>query len=99
LNAWKRLIVKTSFETAGSLVLSSLDLALCLAALLLSFVFRAASAYIIFTVILPPLLLVTLVYAVVDFAKYDRRKQAVASLLLTLPTLVVQVWLYRNLDL
>ncbi|MHB8218583.1 MAG: hypothetical protein ACYDDS_21130 [Candidatus Sulfotelmatobacter sp.] len=87
-----------STKTAGSLILSCLDLALCLAALLLGFVFRAAGAYVLFTVVLPPLLLITLVYAVVDFANYDRRKQA-TSLLLMLPTLAVQIWFYRNLDL
>lgn len=86
-------------KTAGSLVLSCLDLALCLAALLLAFVFRAASAYVIFSVVLPPLLLITLVYAVVDLFSRHRRRQALASLLLMLPTLAVQIWFYRILDL
>ncbi len=88
-----------STKTAGSLILSSLDLALCLAALLLGFVFRTAGTYVLFTAVLPPLLLITLVYAVVDLSHWERRKQAVASLPLMLPILAVQVWFYRNLDL
>ena len=91
--------MKMSTRTAGSLILSCLDLALGLAALLLGFVFRAAGAYVLFTVVLPPLLLITLVYPVVDLSNYVRRRQAVASLVLMLPTLAVQIWSYRNLDL
>ncbi len=91
--------MKLSTSTAGSLILACLDLALCLAALLLGFVFRAAGAYVLFTVVLPPLLLITLVYVVIDLSKWERRKQALASLLLMLPTLAVQIWFYRNLDL
>jgi hypothetical protein len=91
--------VKMSTKTAGSLILSCLDLALCLAALLLAYVFRTAAAFVLFTVVLPPLLLITLVYAVIDLANSERRKQAAASLLLTLPALVVQIWFYRTLDL
>ena len=72
---------------------------LCLAALLLGFVFRAAGAYVLFTVVLPPLLLIALVYAAVDLSNYVRRKQAVASLVLMLPALAVQIWFYRNLNL
>ena len=84
---------------ARSLILSCLDLALCLTALLLGFVFRTVGAYVLFTVVLPPLLLITLAYAVVDLSNSERQKQAVAPLLLMLPSLAVQIWFYRNLDL
>ena len=93
------IIVKVSTTKAGSLILSCIDLTLCLAALLLGFVFRTPAAYVLFTVILPPLLLITFVYAVVDLSSRGRRRQALASLLLMLPTLAVQIWFYRNLDL
>ena len=62
-------------------------------------VFKTSVAFVLFTVVIPPLLLITVVYAVVDLLNSDRRKQAVASLLIMLPALAVQIWFYRNLDL
>ena len=83
---------------AGSLLLSCFDLALCLSALLLGFVFKSALAFVLFTVILPACLLITVIYLIVDFVS-QRSKQAMAALLLLLPTLAVQIWFYRTLDL
>ena len=83
---------------AGSLLLSCFDLALCLSALLLGFVFKSAPAFVLFTVILPVCLLITVIYLIVDFVS-QRSKQAMAALLLLLPTLAVQIWFYKTLDL
>ncbi len=84
---------------AGSLLLSCFDLALCLSALLLGFVFKSAPAFVLFMMdILPVCLLVTVVYLIVDFVS-QRFRQATAAVLLLLPTLAVQIWFYRTLDL
>ena len=90
--------MKLTTKVAGSLIFSFLDLALCLSALLLGFIFKSASAFVLFTVFLPPLLLITLVYSVIDFLG-KRSRQASAALLLFLPTLAVQILFYRSLDL
>jgi hypothetical protein len=91
--------LQTCIKTAGSLILSCLALTICLAALLLGFVFKAASSFVLFTVILPPLLLITSAYAVVDLFTPERRKQAFAALILILPIFALLIWFYRNLDL
>jgi hypothetical protein len=82
----------------GSLLLSCFDLALCLSGLLLAFVFRSAMAFVLFTAVLPVCLLLTVIYLLVDFVT-ERSRQAMAALLILLPTLAVLIWFYRNLDL
>jgi len=49
-------------------------------------------------VVLPVCLLLTVVYVAIDLAG-GRLKQAAAAVALLLPTLAVQIWFYRNLDL
>jgi hypothetical protein len=90
----------TVTKFAGSLLLSCFDLVLCLSALLLGLVFKSAPAFVlfIFWVVLPVCLLITVIYLVVDFVS-QRSKQAMAALLLLLPTLAVQIWFYKSLDL
>ena len=55
-------------------------------------------AFVLFTVILPVCLLITVIYLIVDFVS-QRSRQAMAALLLLLPTLAVQIWFYETLDL
>jgi hypothetical protein len=86
-------------KALGSLVLSGLDLVLCISALLLGFIFRSGWSFILFTIVLPACLLVTLVYLVLDFVLGRSRKQLATALLLLLPTIATQIWFYRNLDL
>jgi hypothetical protein len=52
----------------------------------------------IFWVVLPVCLLIIVIYLAVDFVS-QRFKQAMAALLLLLPTLAVQIWFYKTLDL
>lgn len=82
----------------GSLVLSCFDLAVCVLALFLAFALKSAAAFVLFTVVIPICLLITLFYLAVDLAR-GRSRQAIAALLLSLPTIAVQIWFYRNLDL
>lgn len=79
-------------------MLSCADLVLCLSALLLAFVFKSDLAVILFMVVLPVCLLLTVVYVAIDLAG-GRLKQAAVAVALLLPTLVVQIWFYRNLNL
>ena len=62
------------------------------------FCFKSALAFVLFTVILPVCLLITVIYLIVDFVS-RRSRQATAALLLLLPTLAVQIWFYRTLHL
>jgi hypothetical protein len=86
-------------ETAGSLVLSCIDLALGLFALLLTLAARSGAAFVLFAVVLPPFLLATLTYVALDRIREKRRAQVLAAFLLLLPTLAAEIWFYRGLDL
>jgi len=90
--------VQAKRKIAGCIVLSCADLVLCLSALLLAFAFNSPFAVILFMVVLPVCLLLTVVYVAIDLAG-GRLKQAAAAVALLLPTLAVQIWFYRNLDL
>lgn len=81
-------------KISGSLVLSCIDLAVCISALILSFVFKSAPAVVLFTIVLPVSLVITFFYLVVDFSE-KRSKQAIAAILLLLPTIAVQIWFFR----
>lgn len=90
--------LKSLSTIAGSLFLSCFDLALCLSALFLGLIVKSASAFVLFMSVLPICLVITMFYLVFDFLS-KRSRQALAALLLLLPTLTVQIWFYRTLDL
>lgn len=85
-------------KIAGSVLLSCADLVLCLSALLLAFVFKNPVALVLFMVVLPVCLLLTLIYVAIDLIG-GRWKQVAAAVALFLPALAVQIWFYRNLNL
>ena len=87
--------MKLTIKTAGSLVLSLLNLFLCILGLSLGFTGLSPDwAAVMIWVVLPPLLLFTIAYFVVDLLKPVTRKQAIVAAILSVPVALV-VWHFR----
>ena len=86
--------MKLTIKTAGSLVLSLLNLFLCILGLSLGFTGLSPDGGKMIWVVLPPLLLFTIAYFVLDLLKPVTRKQAIVAAILSVPVALV-VWHFR----
>jgi hypothetical protein len=79
-------IMRFSIKTAGSLVLSSVNLFLCAAGLSLAYTRLSPDlGAVIIWLVPPPLLLFTVAYSVADFLKPMTRKQAIVAAFASVP--------------
>lgn len=92
---------KLSIKTAGSLVLSSMNLLLCAVALSLGYTGLAPYlGAIIIWLMCPPLFLFSIVYLIVDLFSPTTRKQAIVSVVLSAPIAFggLALEISRNID-
>jgi hypothetical protein len=92
-------MVKFNSRVADSLLLSTFNLCLALSGFLVLHTSYSAWLTAVCWVLLPPLLIITLFFWGRDLRKPTTRKQAIVTLVLSLPLLALEGWFFKNLKL
>jgi hypothetical protein len=90
--------VKRKTSIADSLILACFNLWISLSALLLLYTSQSAWIVAVCWVFIPPLLAITLFFWGRDLRRASRR-QAVATLLLSIPVISMEIWFFSQLKL
>src|SRR2546426_6980247 len=91
--------VKLNTRVADSLILATFNLCLSLSGFLLLATSFSAWLIAVCWVLLPALLVITLFFWGRDLWREATRRQAILSLLVSMPVVVLEVWFFKHLNL